>query len=487
MATRQATGVRNKKWDEDKFLRELKEVLRLYPTGRDVDLNEALEYHKSMPPEKNVTYAYQKAAEQGRILIQPRAGTATIEEMIGLLTWLQDEGGADLLPMTVDTYTRRLQFREAEIGVKESLKTGRSHLNGFPAAIHGVAGCRRVVEAVSRPVTVRTATGTPHFTNAVAFAGGVTEAVGGGLALGPPNSPQPIADSLRYFQFVDRLIGWFEERGVTICKEPEGANATGIMCPPSLQAAYGAIDVLLAAEQGVKSQCVAYFQNNCIVQDLAGMRVQRRLAERCLKRFGYPYTFLGQAANSWRGCYPEDAAKAYGIISISTAIAAYARVTKVNPKSVEEGLGAPSKEGNAASCRSTRQVLDVMRGQEFPACPELQLEEHMIESEATAILERVFEIGEGDVAVGTIQAFESGVIEHPYCSHSKNAGKVILVRDKAGAVRYLSHGNLPLPKEAIEYHREKIQERQLAEGLKESEMVVEDIRCVRAPVKGGAC
>ncbi|MBI2906589.1 MAG: methylaspartate mutase subunit E [Chloroflexi bacterium] len=476
--------VRNRKWDEEVFLSELKKVLDLYPTGRSVDLNEALEFHKSMPPEKNVTHAYKKATEQGRILVQPRAGTATIDEMVRFLTVLQNDGGADILPMTIDTYTRRLQFKEAEVGLEESLRSGRSHLNGFPAAIHGVGGCRRVVDAVSRPVTVRTATGTPHFTNAIAFAGGVTEAVGAGLALGPPNSPQPIANSLFYFQFVERLIGWFEERGVTICMEQEGANATGIMCPPSLQAAYGAIDVLLAAEQGVKSQLVAYFQNNCIVQDLAGMRVQRRLAERSLKRFGYDYTFLGQAANSWRGCYPEDAARAYGIISISTAIAAYAHVTKVNPKSVEEGVGAPSPEGNAASCRSTRQVLDQMRGQEFPDSPELQLEERIIEAEATSILERVLEIGDGDVAVGTVKAFESGVIEHPYCSHRANAGKVMLVRDKAGGVRYLSHGNLPLPREAIEYHQEKIRERMQADGLTESEMVVEDIRSVRAPVRG---
>ncbi|MBI2906614.1 MAG: methylaspartate mutase subunit E [Chloroflexi bacterium] len=475
--------VRNKKWDEDVLRSMLAEVLRLYPTGQDVDLEEAVEYHRSMPPAKNVTYVYQEAEKEGKVLIQPRAGTATIEDMIALLRCLQDEGGADILPMTVDTYTRRMQFRQAEIGLEESKRTGRSHLNGFPAAIHGVAGCRRVVEAVSRPVTFRTATGTPQFNDAIAFAGGATECGGGAVALGIPNSPQPVAVSIRNYQFVNRLMGWFEERGVTICMEQKGCNATGIMCPPSLQAAYGVIDVLLAAEQGVKSQLVAYFQNNCVIQDIAGMRVQRRLAERYLNRFGYKDTYLGQAANSWRGCYPEDLAKGYGIISVSTAIAAYGGVVKVCPKSVEEGLGASSKEANAASCRSTRQVLDVMRGQQFPRCPELELEEAMIESEATAVVERVLDIGDGDIAVGTVRAFESGVIEYPYCSHKSNAGKVILVRDKEGAVRYLNPGYLPLPKEAVQYHQERIRERQCLEGVKESEMVVDDIRCVRSPVR----
>ena len=38
------------------------------------------------------------------------------------------------------------------------------------------------------------------------------------------------------------------------------------------------------------------------------------------------------------------------------------------------------------------------------------------------------------------------------------------VRDKNGAIRYLDHGNLPLPKEVVRYHKEKIAERESIDG-----------------------
>jgi len=40
------------------------------------------------------------------------------------------------------------------------------------------------------------------------------------------------------------------------------------------------------------------------------------------------------------------------------------------------------------------------------------------------------------------------------------------VRDAEGAVRYLSHGNLPFTKEILEFHKEKIAEREKAQGKK---------------------
>ncbi|MDO9209525.1 MAG: methylaspartate mutase subunit E, partial [Deltaproteobacteria bacterium] len=46
------------------------------------------------------------------------------------------------------------------------------------------------------------------------------------------------------------------------------------------------------------------------------------------------------------------------------------------------------------------------------------------------------------------------------------AGKVIPVRDSFGAIRYLEHANLPFGAEILEYHREKILDRERREGQK---------------------
>jgi methylaspartate mutase epsilon subunit len=42
--------------------------------------------------------------------------------------------------------------------------------------------------------------------------------------------------------------------------------------------------------------------------------------------------------------------------------------------------------------------------------------------------------------------------------------KVKVVRDRNGALRYLDHGLMPLPKEVIEYHRSRIAERERKEN-----------------------
>jgi len=52
--------VRNKKLDEKEFLKGRPEVLAMWPTGREVDLEEAVEYHKKLPDHKN----FMKASER---------------------------------------------------------------------------------------------------------------------------------------------------------------------------------------------------------------------------------------------------------------------------------------------------------------------------------------------------------------------------------------------------------------------------------------
>ena len=62
-----------------------------------------------------------------------------IEEHVKLLQFLQNEGEADLLPSTIDSYTRQNRYEEAENGIRESMRLGRAMLNGFPAVNHGVS------------------------------------------------------------------------------------------------------------------------------------------------------------------------------------------------------------------------------------------------------------------------------------------------------------------------------------------------------------
>ena len=137
--------LQNKRMTNDEFYTLQKEILTQWPTGADVDFDNAIEFHKSQPDHKNFSKKLIKAKEEGKTLVQPRAGVALVQEHIDLLTYLQNEGGADLLPTTIDSYTRQNRYKEAENGINESLRLDRAMLNGFPAVNHGVAKCRQVI------------------------------------------------------------------------------------------------------------------------------------------------------------------------------------------------------------------------------------------------------------------------------------------------------------------------------------------------------
>ena len=146
--------IRNKKLSDDEFYGIRKEIMGQWPTGKEVNFDEAVAYHKAMPESKSFSQKLAKAKKERKTLIQPRAGVALIDEHIKLLQYLQDKGEADLLPTTIDSYTRQNRYEEAEVGIKESIRTQKSMLNGFPAVNHGVYGCRSIIENLDTPCNV---------------------------------------------------------------------------------------------------------------------------------------------------------------------------------------------------------------------------------------------------------------------------------------------------------------------------------------------
>lgn len=77
---------------------------------------------KKIPAELNFADKMEAADKAGLTMAQPRAGVPLMDEHIMLLQHLQDEGGADFLPSTIDAYTRQKRYEEGERGIKESKK-----------------------------------------------------------------------------------------------------------------------------------------------------------------------------------------------------------------------------------------------------------------------------------------------------------------------------------------------------------------------------
>lgn len=471
-------SLKNKKLSHDEFFKIREEVLNQWPTGKDVNLEEAAEYLKSLPEEKNFCSKLLKAKKEGITLAQPRAGVALVDKHIELLQYLEKEGGADLLPSTIDSYTRLNRYNECEIGIKESEKAGRSMLNGFPAVNHGVANCRKVLEAVNSPVQARHGTPDSRLLAEIIHAGGWTSNEGGAISYNIPYAKNvSVEKSIADWQYCDRLVGIYEEMGVHLNREPFGP-LTGTLVPPSMSNAVAIIEGLLAAEQGVKNITLGYGQCGNLIQDVAAMKALVAQAEEYFKTYGYDIE-LTTVFHQWMGGFPTDESKAFGVISWGSATAALAGATKVIVKTPHEAVGIPTKEANAAGIKATKEVLNLLRGQRLPMSKELEAEIEIIKAETKCILDKVFELGNGDLAIGTVEAFKAGVIDIPFAPSKYNAGKILPARDNNGAVRYLEPANVPLSKELKDFNRKMLEERAAYEKRPVCfEMVEDDIFAV---------
>ena len=465
--------------DPEEFARQRQEVLAQWETGQMVDFEEAVEYQKSLPKSKVFAKKLEEGKANGITFAQPRAGVALMQEHGDLLTFLQNEGEADFLPTTIDSYTRQNRYAEAQAGIEESRRAGRSMLNGFPAVNHGVGACRQLIESLKVPIQVRHGTPDARLLAEITLAGGFTAFEGGGISYNIPYAKNvSLENTIKYWQYVDRLVGMYEEKGVRINREPFGP-LTGTLVPPSISHAVGVIEAILAVAQGVKSITLGYGQCGNLKQDVAALWTLPVLAEEYLTKLGFSDFDITTVFHQWMGGFPQDEAKAYGVIAWGATAAALGKATKVIVKTPHEAYGIPTKEANASGLRTTKQILNMLKDQPLPRTEDVVQEEQMILQETRSILDKVLEFGEGDVAVGTVRAFQAGIIDVPFAPSRMNAGKMLPARDNEGAVRLLDFGSLPFSEEIKDFHRERIGQRGKKEGREPSfQMVIDDIYAV---------
>ncbi len=200
-----------------------------------------------------------------------------------------------------------------------------------------------------------------------------------------------LEDIMVYTQFMDRLVGWYAEKGIPIFKSHK---FVGVLTPPSIRVASPIMGALLAAEQGVKNFSLEYTTNLCVVQDVAAQRVLRNLGNEYLKRFGYEAK-ITQGLNHFSGAHPKDRSRAFAYVTLVAAIAKWGGATRIETKTVDEGSGVPAKESQAMSLRATKEMLYLLRNQKFPENDDLSAEYQVIDREARAIVDKALELGDG--------------------------------------------------------------------------------------------
>ena len=192
--------VKNQKLADEVFFKERAKVLGMWPGGKDVDIYEAIEYHKAMPSRKNAVMKVAEAKKNGETFICSSSGTDTIEAHRALLQYLQDQGQVDFATSYIDSLTRNCRFEDADQALKKAMRIGYS---GGP----------------------------------LIFFWNYTKNI-------------PLELIIRSTQYINRLMGYYEEKGVPILYGVSGAMPA--ISPPSLMIAPEIIEALIAAEQGVK-------------------------------------------------------------------------------------------------------------------------------------------------------------------------------------------------------------------------------------------
>lgn len=447
------------------------EIRGTWPTGEAADFEDAIEFHESLPAGKRFARVLESA---DRPLLQPRAGVPRLDDQIELLQYLETEGEADLLPTTIDSYTRDNEYGKAESGLEDARDTGEATLNGFPAVNHGVEGCRKLIRAVEAPVEVRHGTPDARLLAAITYAGGFQSFEGGPISYNIPYTKEHgLEETIEHWQYVDRLAGAYTERGVTINREPFGP-LTGTLVPPSIAIAVGLIEGMLAATQGVRSLTLGYGQVGNLVQDVAALRALRELGEEYLPNEATVTTVL----HEWMGGFPPDEARANGVIGLGGATAAIAEPDKVITKSPQEAGGVPTKEANAKGLRTTRQMVDMLGDQQVKL-EGVDEEQEFIEASVRSLMDAVLELGDGDVVRGVIEAFDTGALDVPFAPSEAAKGDVLPARDDDGRVRILSFGDLALDADLQDVHAERLDRRARTEGRERSfRMVADDVDAV---------
>jgi methylaspartate mutase epsilon subunit len=459
---------RQQRIDEDVFMEKHKEVLAIWPTGKEVDLEEAVAYQKALPDSKRFHKILQRVHDEHRISLFPRQGTPLVDDEIALIRSLNDLG-IHLLPFTTDSYTRNLQLDKVEKGLEESARTGKAALNGYPIINHGIKNNRKVVEACDGALDPRSSRVGQALVAEMAFASGMNAFPNSFFGwIAGYDKKATVEECIETAQYSGRLIGYYADHGVIITTDTHGWLPNFVI-PMSVNMATQIIESLVSAGQGVKSVFPQVNMQGCLAQDLADMRVLPKLMRQYLDQFGYSDVTIAGLFGSQSPLFPfpQEMGSAFGYIGYTALTAALGGCDAVSVKTVDEAAGVPSMDSHRESYRAAQWILGVWEGQELEIDNDaIRQEERVAIAEVNAILDKVFELGDGDVVIGTIKAVEAGVLDSPMSINIHAQDKVLGIRDKNGACRYLDFGNLPIPEDIKDFHRQKVAERELAEGRK---------------------
>lgn len=446
-------GVVDRQLTRQELAVQRKEILRQWPTGGEVLLEEETPSRRGGPSLDQLLWRTKTGSRVP--LFQPRTGVADLEEQIELLQYLEGEG-SDVSSVQLDAASRSLLYEKAQLGVQMSKDRKSSQLNGFPIPIYGVKEVRRLVQSLNNPFQLRGGGPDHRFTYEIALKAGISGVEGGFICYCMPydKSTSPV-ESLNNWHYVDRLCALYkEDYGVDINREYFGV-LTATLIEPSLAIVVNVIQALLSAQQGVRSITIGYAEQGNRVQDIAAIGVIEEAVNHYLRRFGYTDCRVTTVFHQFMAAFPADHAKAEELIFNSSITATLSGATKVMVKTAMEAFKIPDRYDNGKAVKLCKKGALAASGVKVNAIA-LEAEKTLIRQEVQQVMDVVIEMGNACIARGALMAIEQGIIDIPWSPNVYNANRVVNVRDVNGAVRFHDFGNLPFSEGVKQTHQEGV-------------------------------
>ncbi len=438
-----------------------KSVLSSWHTGEEVWNTDVAANH--IHPGKNMHLRMMAhKAREARPLVQPRTGVAHIEDEIGILLYLREQG-LDISSIQLDAASRKNFYHKAREGVRLSKKGKTSFLNGYPVPVHGVGGVERIMQAIDTPFQVRAGSPDHRLVYEIALAGGATSVEGGFICyLYPYDKKTSPVTNLGYWKYVDKLAAMYRrEYGVVVNREYFGP-LTCCLIEPSIPICINIVQAILSAKSGVKCISVGVAEQGNRSQDIAALQVLEQLTRRYLTRYGFNDVTVTTVFHHYMAAFPTDNEKARELILESSVTGTLAGADRLMTKTPVESMHIPTHLDNGEGLKLTHRGIQKaasVRGNQQQVDREIQL----LEQEVTGVMNAIETLGAGSVARGTIMAFEKGILDIPFSPSNYNRNKIITARDNDGAIRFVNPELLPFENRVIDFHKEQIHRRKTAE------------------------
>ena len=467
--------------DEEFFKIRNEEVLSQWETGKELqDLSECIAAAREISAGNNYGEQLLRAKRGGVRLLQPNFGRGLTEYMVEGMTFV--EADSPLCPNGLwnvfsDSYTRKNNYKMAQVGLERTRKEGTTMLNGWPIVNYGVEEARIIKRAIRSPISLNSTDADGRLSSEIALAAGWNACNSRYFQeLLAHCKHESLAEMIKLNQYESRLAAKYVDGGALQAPHVP-CNLTGYdSC--GFKIFIMVSSTILASAQGIKLHYLEFGLNMNLIQDCAMIHVTKALCKEYCDRFGYHDTDYVCGTFQFLGAWPPRVEEADAMIAWNISNAFLAGCETSILKCQDEAFATPTKEGMRNAVRLARQMDTLIGGQTLPTdSQEYRDEAYMLELEARTLLDKCIEAGNGDLAVGMCKAASYGWIGTMITPWAANKAECLLVRDMSKAVRYLDVGNYPFPDEVIEYHRDKLKSRAEAEGRPvDFSMVVSDLQ-----------